>query len=448
MDCRDTAATQISAKKHSFAFLEDDYEAAIARNIAVEILRNRQKKATKSGKASTRLSTTKPTMVTSSKVTSSRARSFQPKSSQNKVAPVHETTFARLPPNMVNMVENYLKDLQNDNLSDKLDSTVIVDLHDDIPTDIAVSLWQLGGHPDLMPGLFHFLSREAVYLVTFDITQDLQAPASKKEWHYTARAWVEGTADNMSNLDQILAWINLIHHKTRIKPDASASDDFFDDDGKFANNILIIGTNRSNLHPDPRIQESMANLKFEVIREALRGRGMANNVCQTYYAIDEENNFCDENFSDNCECQLCQMRVKIFHSLMRLPRMGMRIPESWVGFEKVIQTWIDKGIQHASVEEMFESYACDDLQSFKSLLVLYTDLGLVYSPGEMRDKAGFMSNAVIFSTQSFANLIAQLTSPPHFAKLVTFLHKRTPLRLKANVLFSRNPHTWKLPRLS
>ena len=105
--------------------------------------------------------------------------------------------------------------------------------------------------------------------------------------------------------------------KTRMNNDY---DDFSDDTGKALSNVIIVGTNRIGLHPDPRMQESLANLKFEKIREALRGHAMENNVCSTYFAVDEtEFDCCDD---QHCECQLCQLKTKIYQSLMRLPRMG------------------------------------------------------------------------------------------------------------------------------
>ena len=94
--------------------------------------------------------------------------------------------------------------------------------------------------------------------------------------------------------------------------------------------------------------------------------------------------------------------------------MGNRIPESWVKFENVIHDWISKGITYVFVDEMYESYNGGNMESFKSLLSLYEDLGLIFLV-EKWDKNGL----VIFNTQSFANLIAQLTSPFHFAQLVS-----------------------------
>jgi hypothetical protein len=129
----------------------------------------------------------------------------------------------------------------------------------------------------------------------------------------------------------------------------------------YLNNIVIVGTNRASLHSDLQMQESIANIKFESIREALRGQAMENNVCQTYFAVDEnqesENCCCNSDIQDlskenlDCECPLCQMKLKIYHTITRLPRLGMRIPESWVTFEKVIQHWmVDKGMrQHRQI---------------------------------------------------------------------------------------------------
>ena len=142
---------------------------------------------------------------------------------------------------------------------------------------------------------------------------------------------------------------------------------------------------------------------------------MENNVCSTYFTVDETEFDCEE----GCECQLCQLRLKIYQSFMRLPRMGMRIPESWCTFEKSIQTWMDKGIVYATVQEIFENFEDDDMDAFKSLLELYSDLGLLFYNGSLHNE--ILNNFVTFVPQSFANFIAQICSPFHFAKLVSLV---------------------------
>ena len=77
------------------------------------------------------------------------------------------------------------------------DSAVIVDLSEDVPDDISVSLWQLGGHLDLMPAFFHFLSREAIYILTFDLQQDLHGLARKTEWRGRHSSWTESEENKM-----------------------------------------------------------------------------------------------------------------------------------------------------------------------------------------------------------------------------------------------------------
>ena len=98
--------------------------------------------------------------------------------------------------------------------------------------------------------------------------------------------------------------------------------------------------------------------------------------------------------------------------------MGMRIPESWVRFEKSVQSWMDKGIVYATVQEIFENFQDNDMDAFKSLLELYSDLGLLFYNGSLKNE--ILNNFVTFVPQSFANFIAQLCSPFHFAKLVSY----------------------------
>ena len=458
LHCRDQNKAGTSNKKvtNRPLYLEDDYEAAIARNIAVEILKNRQEKSSK--KTTTRKTSTSngPTINTTitdyskakksaldiSRTSSNRIAAFprtthgekanaannaaaaapskKASSMANKVAPIQETTLTKLPPNMVAMVEGFLKDLQNEHVGggqghhhekamSGSDNAIIVDMTEEPPDEISIGLWKLGGHVDLMPAFFHFLSREAIYLVTFDLEQDLMDFVSRREWDALHKEWIEVKTE-VTNLDFILGWVNAVHHKTRMNNDY---DDFSDDSGKALANVIIVGTNRIGLHPDPRMQESLANLKFETIREALRGHSMENNVCSTYFTVDETEFDCEE----GCECQLCQLRLKIYQSFMRLPRMGMRIPESWCTFEKSIQTWMDKGIVYATVQEIFENFEDDDMDAFKSLLELYSDLGLLFYNGSLHNE--ILNNFVTFVPQSFANFIAQICSPFHFAKLVS-----------------------------
>ena len=388
-------------EKTSMLNLEDDYELAIARNIAIEILKNRQNtkkmaknKLHKNGK----------------KLRATLQQQLEAKNKSNKVAPTSDnTTLAKLPPNMVTLVESCLKELEMDKANNKgKDNAIIVDLsaEQDLPGDIGLSVWQLNGHPDLMSTFYHFLSHEAIHVLTFDLLQDLNDLAPKTEWDIVNQTWIE-TDSEMTNLEYLLTWINYIYHQSRIKHEE-------------ANNIIIVGTNRSQLHPDFRAQEGQANLKFEVIREALRGQAMEKNVCQTFFALDEldlETDDQDQHFCEGC-CQFCQLKLKVYHLSLRLPRMGMRIPESWVQFEKVLHLWLSRGIQFAAVDEMFESYKGGSLESFQSLLVLYEDLGMIYLVEKQDDNHGL----VIFDTQSFFTLIAQLSSPFHFAKLVKTTH--------------------------
>ena len=405
-------------EKTSMLNLEDDYELAIARNIAIEILKNRQNtkkmaknKMHKNGK----------------KLRATLQQQLEAKNKSNKVAPTSDnTTLAKLPPNMVTLVESCLKELEMDKANNKgKDNAIIVDLsaEQDLPGDIGLSVWQLNGHPDLMSTFYHFLSHEAIYVLTFDLLQDLNDLAPKTEWDIVNQTWIE-TDSEMTNLEYLLTWINYIYHQSRIKHEE-------------ANNIIIVGTNRSQLHPDFRAQEGQANLKFEVIREALRGQAMEKNVCQTFFALDEldlETDDQDQHFCEGC-CQFCQLKLKVYHLSLRLPRMGMRIPESWVQFEKVLHLWLSKGIQFAAVDEMFESYKGGSLESFQSLLDLYEDLGMIYLVDKQdNDNHGL----VIFDTRSFFTLIAQLSSPFHFAKLV----QETCFVLKCFLIsfFSENNH--------
>ena len=165
-----------------------------------------------------------------------------------------QPSLKKLSPAMINLVENYLKDIQSEDTSSKKsnDSTLVVDLSDDTPTEISVSLWQLGGHVDLMSTLVHFLAKEAIYILSFDLQQNLHDIAIRHEWDFGNQKWVE-TDSELTNMDTILNWINLIYHKTRLQ---LVKEEEFDENPGPQPTIIIVGTNRESLHIDPVIQES------------------------------------------------------------------------------------------------------------------------------------------------------------------------------------------------
>ena len=68
---------------------------------------------------------------------------------------------------------------------------------------------------DLMPVWFHFLSREAIYIVAFDLEKDLMDQISRQEWDSLHKEWIEVKDEYYTNLDVLIGWINTIHHKTR-----------------------------------------------------------------------------------------------------------------------------------------------------------------------------------------------------------------------------------------
>ena len=93
--------------------LEDDYDNAIARNIAIEILKGRQKKK-KAGKHG--LSRSAQVQMASSTKTAFRSEKCRSKGlNNNKIAPAETSVaFSKLPPNMINLVEGFLKDFGNE----------------------------------------------------------------------------------------------------------------------------------------------------------------------------------------------------------------------------------------------------------------------------------------------------------------------------------------------
>ena len=154
-------------------------------------------------------------------------------------------------------MESCLKDLETDKANRMADNAIIVDLsEEEVPGDLGLSVWQMPGHPDFMPILYHFLSKEAIYILTFDLVQDLNDLAPKTQWDFVNQTWIS-TDSEMTNLDYLINWIQFVYHQSRIK-------------NEDVDNIVIVGTNRQELHSDFRVQESQANMKFEIIREALR----------------------------------------------------------------------------------------------------------------------------------------------------------------------------------
>ena len=160
---------------------------------------------------------------------------------QNKVMPTIRNKNAEVPEPIASLVEDFLMQI-SPNDSDYRSEAIL--------PNIQIDIWDFGGHPDLYTGHQLFLGGRALNVVVFDLRQELDSPAVVPIWK-SSKEDIEYVETELTNLDFILVWLNLIYLSNRNNARSSISDT------KPVTDIVIVGTNCNSLHSERDMQISM-----------------------------------------------------------------------------------------------------------------------------------------------------------------------------------------------
>ena len=129
-----------------------------------------------------------------------------------------------------------------------------------------------------------FLTDQRVLtILVFDLRQELDSPALVPEYRtdpVTGALVVETRESELTHLDFILLWLELVNLAGRGRARAGLS--LAEEAGP---EIVIVGSHAESLHTARDMQLSMAELKFERIRQSVEGKPYERSLFKTMFCV-------------------------------------------------------------------------------------------------------------------------------------------------------------------
>ena len=310
----------------SLSGLRADYDHSLAHTVAREVARLAETSRSSSrleGEKASLAARSLTSFIRSNLKNSSRCKEKARASrSKNRVSPCH--TGSRVPEPIANLVEDFL--------------SRPVQAEGSIPPDCQVDVWDFGGHPELYTSHQLFLGGRVLALLVFDLRRELDSPALVPVWREDAGV-VETVESELTHLDFLLVWLNLLHLSSRNSVKAGLGG------GKPVTEVVIVGTHAASLASAREGQLAMAEMKFERIREAVAGKPIEGGLAPSMFAVDS---------SDPNSSAFRELRRSIYNLLMRLPNVGQEIPIKWVRFETVISRAVERQVHVSNLQILGE----------------------------------------------------------------------------------------------
>ena len=309
----------------SLSGLRADYEHSLAHTVAREVARLAETSRSSSrleGEKASLAARSLTSFIRSNLKNSSRCKEKARSAtrSKNRVSPCH----SRVPEPIANLVEDFLsRPVQSEG---------------SIPPDCQVDVWDFGGHPELYTSHQLFLGGRVLALLVFDLRRELDSPALVPVWREDTGV-VETEESELTHLDFLLVWLNLLHLSSRNSVKAGL------DNGKPVTEVVIVGTHAGSLSTAREGQLAMAEMKFERIREAVAGKPVETGLAPCMFAVDS---------SDPNSSALRELRRTVCNLLMRLPNVGMEVPVKWVRFESVISRAVEREVHVSNLQILGE----------------------------------------------------------------------------------------------
>uniref|UniRef100_T1IR33 non-specific serine/threonine protein kinase n=1 Tax=Strigamia maritima TaxID=126957 RepID=T1IR33_STRMM len=356
-------AEETNTENEGATSLSEGYFEALAANIAKELLlaeKHHQKSEELDTSSATKWmqrSDRKHVCTAHYRRRHARNSSDQDKQEEMTVEQLRNDFLNELPDRVVQMVDKFLlskENWQNESFDNQF-----------LGSNILLNIWDLSGKSIYQSIHQLFLSRRAVYVLVFNLCQDLDAP-SLIPVITNKGTMVEIEESEMTNLDELCFWLNCIYaHTSSTIVTKNQSEEFC------SPAVIIVGTHKKSLHPDPEIRGRMIEEKFQKIEEVIRNKVFYKNVAKRYFAVDS---------SSEEDQEVCRLRECIEETVSQEPYIGEEIPLKWLKFEEAMSRLVEKGITHISrqqLQEVARNEGIDEGDNFSSVLEFYHDLGLL-----------------------------------------------------------------------
>ena len=232
-----------------------------------------------------------------------------------------------------------------------------------ISEEICPVFWDFAGQ-----SVYHathpvFMSPKAVYLLVWDISKNLYAPAEcrVKESGLEQRV-IESGSYGESNLDHVTKWLSLVHFFHQSEPSQN---------GQMLPPVVLVGTHADRVEGDP--WKSM-----ESVLKTIQGKVFSAHVVPAQFVV---NNTLAGRPFDQEDPAIHHLRQRLLSLASDLPHTKKEFPLEWLQLEKAVGSLVSKGLKFIGKEE-FEDVVrefCDiEIESdCDDVLVFLHDRGAV-----------------------------------------------------------------------
>ncbi|KAI8787427.1 hypothetical protein BgiBS90_012565, partial [Biomphalaria glabrata] len=363
--------------------LEEEYNRAIANNIALELMAIKKKDADMQT-VIRNMENNKGSTVNSSFAALDSIIDkdivLVSKSSQQSV--LHEG----VPDKIASLVQEILDEIEGT----RVEPAAVFSTDRD--QKIVLNIWDFAGQAVYYTTHQVFLTSRAVYCFVFNLCDEL-----------TTKSIVQQES-SMSTLEYMDFWMRSIH--------AHAAENTRNnvDNTTLAPPIFIVGTHRDSLNIDPIVRANMVDSNFAKIRDFLVGKPYTQHVVFPFFAI--------ENSAEPGEdIQLEKLRAHIEFIASKQSYIGEQLPIKWLRFEHDITQQADVGIQFATFNQVYELAVNHNITSrseVQALLTFYHDLGTLIYFGSNITNDYILNNTVVLNPQWLVRMFQKITTinPP------------------------------------
>ncbi|XP_022111632.1 probable serine/threonine-protein kinase roco8 [Acanthaster planci] len=253
---------------------------------------------------------------------------------------------------------------------------------------IVLSLWDFAGQNLYYTLHKTFLSSRAIYVVVFNLCQDLDKPIQTN-----GRPDDQGDSchsNRMTPMQYLDFWMHSIFTYTKENPSKERSE-------QKSPPIFIVGTHRNSVGgddlPDSERKQLIERI-FTRIRIEISSKPYARFVVQEFYAI--------ENTLETNNTKICELRKHIENIAGKEPYMGQLIPLRWLQFDdrKLKEVAKSGGIPVLTLQQVKDDFGLEDETELLTMLKFYHDLGhIVYFGGDGDQKSQALKDVVILDPQ-------------------------------------------------
>lgn len=369
--------------------LEEEYNQALASNIVQELMFQKRRKVSSNQKSKPGSRDSQRNSVTGAKKLSSKPSSA---TTSAKFSEIPAEMIKEVPDRVVELVQKMLDSSSTVEMKSQ-DSVSMVTRPAD-GTKMVLNIWDFAGKEVYYTTHQVFLTSRAVYLIVFNLTDNLEEVYPESE----------DDPEKISTLEYIDFWMRSIyaHASTTSKPGTEGS--------TYSPSILLVGTHKDCLHDDKALIDKAVEEKFAQIQDFLVGKPYVQHLVTPFYAVD--NNTEEDSV-------VSELRRRIEDLVCQEAYMGEQMPLRWIQFEQKISSLRNQGTNHASYDQVTE-VASDvnvtDYQEIMTMLMFYHDLGsIIYCGSGSTAVDNLLRNTVILNPQwlvdMFRHVVASTSKP-------------------------------------